>query len=68
VRLRPISSNGTIRSAATSTFGYDAFYGVEVGQTYVLEVTSKRFTFANPTRVLSLQDTLTVVDFTAQPQ
>jgi hypothetical protein len=34
----------------------------------VLEIASKRYTFANPTRIFSLQDTVTDMDFTAQPQ
>lgn len=67
VRLTLTAPDGTIRTARTSTFGYYAFLGVEVGHTYVLEITSsKRYTFANPTRVFGLQDTLTDIDFTAE--
>lgn len=66
-RLTLISPNGARRTAATSTFGYYAFDGVEVGQTYVLEVVSKRYAFANTTRVFSLQDHVTGMDFTAMP-
>lgn len=68
VRLTLTAPNGARRTATTSTFGYYALDGVEVGQTYVLEIGSKRFTFANPTRVFSLQDTVTGMDFTAEPQ
>lgn len=67
-RLTLTSPDGAIRRAITSTFGYYAFDGVEVGHTYVLEIAAKRYAFANPTRVFSLQDTLTDVDFTAEPQ
>ncbi|MGB7202480.1 MAG: carboxypeptidase regulatory-like domain-containing protein [Pyrinomonadaceae bacterium] len=67
-RLTLTAPDGTRRTAITSTFGYYAFDGVEVGQTYVLEIASKRYTFENATRVFSLQDKLTDVDFTAMPQ
>lgn len=66
-RLVLTSPDGARRTATTSTFGYYAFDGVEVGQTYVLEAAAKRFTFANPTRVFSLQDHVTGMDFAAEP-
>lgn len=62
------SPDGARRTAITSTFGYYAFDGVEVGHTYVLEIASKRYTFANPTRIFSLQDHVTDMDFIAEPQ
>ncbi len=67
-RLTLTAPDGTRRTAVTSSFGYYAFDGVEVGQTYVLEIASKKYMFANPTRVFSLQDTLTDMDFTSEPQ
>ena len=67
-RLTLISPNGARQTAITSTFGYYAFDGVEVGHTYVLEIASKRYAFQNPTRVFSLQDHVTGMDFTAEPQ
>lgn len=68
VRLTLNSPNDARRTAITSTFGYYAFDGVEVGHTYVLEIASKRYTFASPTRIFSLQDEVTDMDFTAEPQ
>lgn len=68
VRLALTSPDGARRTATTSTFGYYAFDDVAVGHTYVLEIASKRYTFQNPTRVFSLQDTLTDMDFTAEPE
>jgi Carboxypeptidase regulatory-like domain len=68
VRLTLTSPNGAIRRALTSSFGYYAFDGIEVGNTYVMHVAAKRFTFAEPTRVFSLQDELTGMDFTATLQ
>jgi hypothetical protein len=65
VRLVLTAPDGARRTAITSTFGYYAFDGVEVGHTYVLEISSKRYSFANATRVFILQDTVTDMDFTA---
>lgn len=67
-RLILTAPDGTIRTAITSTFGYYAFDGVEIGHTYILEIAAKRYTFANPTRVFSLQDQITDMDFTAHDQ
>ena len=66
-RLTLTSPNGVRRTAMTSTFGYYAFDGVDVGHTYVLEIASKRYTFQNPTRVFSLQNHVTGMDFAAEP-
>ncbi len=65
-RLTLTSPDGARRTAITSTFGYYAFDGVEVGQTYVLEIGSRKYTFANPTRIFSLQDHVTDMDFVAE--
>ena len=67
-RLTLTAPDGARRTAITSTFGYYAFDGVEVGHTYVLEIASKRYTFANPTRIFSLQDEVTDMDFVAESQ
>ncbi len=67
-RVTLTAPNGARRTAITSTFGYYAFDGVEVGHTYVLEIASKRYTFTNPTRVFSLQDHVTGMDFTGEAQ
>jgi hypothetical protein len=68
VRLTLTSATGAQRSVITSSFGYYRFDDVEVGYTYVLEIGSRRFTFANPTRILNVQDELTGIDFTEIPQ
>lgn len=51
----------------TGSFGYYQFDGLRVGQTYVVSVMSKRFTFANSTRVIGLQSDITDFDFVAEP-
>ncbi len=58
-------ASGNIRSYRTSSFGYFTFDEVEVGQTYVFQVQSKRFTFAP--QAITINDELTELNFTAQP-
>jgi hypothetical protein len=52
----------------TGSFGYYRFTDLTVGQIYVVTVSSKRFTFANPTRVVNLFDSVTDENFTAEAQ
>lgn len=51
--------------ALTSPFGY---YGFEVpsGQTYFVTVSSKTYTFSNPTRVINVNDDISDLNFTAE--
>ena len=63
--VRLTNANGVIRTAKTSSFGYYRFDDVEVGNTYIMGVSSKRYTFAS--QVVSVSDNLTGVDFIAQP-
>lgn len=51
--------------ATTGSFGYYSFDGLTVGETYVITVTSKRFTFQVPSRVISLVDNIADADFIA---
>lgn len=57
--------NGTTRRAISNAFGYYRFDEIESGLTYVLTVSSKRYTFASPTRIISVQDDITDADFIA---
>jgi hypothetical protein len=54
--------------ATTGSFGYYMFDGLEAGETYVLTVNSRRYTFSMPSRVLSLVDNVVDADFVADPQ
>ena len=58
--------SGAIRHAVTGTFGFYRFEDLPVGQVYILTVTSRRFQFPEPTRVVTLQDSIENLDFTAQ--
>jgi hypothetical protein len=55
------------RTVNTGTFGFYRFDGLDTGQNYVLTVVSKRFRFAQSTRVIGLQEDLTDLDFVAEP-
>jgi hypothetical protein len=67
VRVSITDQSGNVRFALTNAFGYYRFDEIEAGQTVVISITSKRYVFANPTRVLSIQDELADVDFIAEP-
>jgi CSLREA domain-containing protein len=56
------------RYVATGSFGTYAFDGLAAGETYVIQVSAKRFRFAQPSRIFTLQDNVTDMDFTANPQ
>lgn len=58
-------ADGTVHATVTSTFGYYRFTGISAGQSALIDVRSKRFTFSVPTRVVSLEDNLTGIDFFA---
>ncbi|MGC2237759.1 MAG: carboxypeptidase-like regulatory domain-containing protein [Pyrinomonadaceae bacterium] len=55
--------NGEVRTALSGSFGYYRFDDLEVGQTYILSIAAKRYTFINPTRIISLKDELAGEDF-----
>lgn len=57
-------SRGIARTVTTSGFGYYTFQNVSAGETYVIGVTSRRYTFA--TRVLFITDSVTGIDFWAE--
>jgi hypothetical protein len=56
---------GGQRTAVSSSFGYYRFDGVTVGQTCVIGVTSKRYSFEP--RVMPVVDEMTGLDLTALP-
>ncbi len=47
----------------TSSFGYFKFEEAEVGQVYVISVTSKRYGFAQSSQIITLQEDLTDIIF-----
>jgi hypothetical protein len=58
------SRTGVTRTAISNPFGYYLFVDVTVGETYTMEVRSKRYEFAP--RLVTVVDDLADVDFIAQ--
>ncbi|MBC7898438.1 MAG: carboxypeptidase regulatory-like domain-containing protein, partial [Saprospiraceae bacterium] len=58
--------NGSTRQVRTGAFGYYRFEGVQAGETYIIGITAKRFTFGQPTIVIAVLDEVTGLDFTAE--
>lgn len=50
----------------TNAFGYYTLPEVEVGATYTLTASDKRYTFANPSRVINLQENISDADFVSE--
>lgn len=57
-------SQGATRIARTSAFGYFRFDDVEVGQNYIVSISSKRFQFTP--QVVAVNDEITDLTFVAQ--
>ena len=53
--------------ALSNAFGYFSFADVPAGQTYILSVSSKQHVFADPTRIINLDEDIVGVDFIAEP-
>ncbi|MBS1792677.1 MAG: hypothetical protein JSS81_02415 [Acidobacteria bacterium] len=56
------------RFVRTGSFGNYRITDLPVGENYVVTVISKRYVFANPSRVISLVDNVADADFTADSQ
>lgn len=48
-----------------SSFGYYIFEDIPVGETYIISVSSKRYFFSQPSRVINLQEDIVDIDFIA---
>jgi hypothetical protein len=68
IRVTLTGGNGVSRDAQTTSFGNFRFEEIEAGQTYVLEISSKKFVFADPTRILSVKEDIADADFIAESQ
>ncbi|MBK7393698.1 MAG: hypothetical protein IPI64_10430 [Chloracidobacterium sp.] len=56
-------TGGDVRNVATGNLGRYVVDGLNAGETYIVTVRSRRFTFAQPTRVITLNDNVTDADF-----
>ena len=61
------AQSGNTFYATTNSFGFYTVQGPEVGNFYVMSVSSKRYTFADDTRTFSLTDSIAGVDWIANP-
>jgi len=57
--------SGDTRTAYTNSFGYFSFYDVRAGETYIISISSKNYSFA--TQVVSVNEELRELNFTALP-
>ena len=57
--------SGEMRTSTSSTFGYYRFADIPAGRIYVITVAAKKYTFAQPTQVRTVQDDIQDIDFIA---
>lgn len=57
--------NNAVQTSFTGSFGYYRFENVTVGETYIITVYSKRFTFSQPTIVRTIFEEIADLDFVA---
>lgn len=55
------------RIAVTGSLGIYAFEGLTAGQTYIVTISSKRYAFEMPSRIVTLSDSVTDANFVAEP-
>ncbi|MBS1792525.1 MAG: carboxypeptidase regulatory-like domain-containing protein [Acidobacteria bacterium] len=65
VRVRATNAAGVTQTAVTNSFGFYRFSDIAAGETLILSAAHRKYAFAEPTRVVTVDDALTDVDFTA---
>lgn len=65
VRVILADQSGHVTTALTSPFGYYQFTDVRSGESYTVSVSSKGYTFAEPTRIVTVNDAVDDLNFTA---
>jgi predicted extracellular nuclease len=68
VRLSLTDSQGNTRTTSTETGGYYRFEDVQVGETYILSASGKRYTFSQPLQVLNINEEANEVNFIANSE
>jgi uncharacterized delta-60 repeat protein len=58
-------TNGETRVILSNPFGYFRFNDVQVGETYIFSVKSKRYTFSQPSQVISINNKIDDINFVA---
>lgn len=64
--LTAVGTDGLVRFALTNQFGYYSFRGLTAGETYTISIHSKQYAFAPSTRVITLNDVESQLDFVAE--
>ncbi|MDQ4120291.1 MAG: carboxypeptidase regulatory-like domain-containing protein [Acidobacteriota bacterium] len=65
VIVRLVDEQGKHRIAMTSTFGYYRFVDIPAGQTYIIGVSAKKYTFTQSSQVLNLTGDTGDINFVA---
>jgi hypothetical protein len=65
VQVTLLDGSGASRTTLTGSFGYYRFDQITAGQTVILGVQAKRFTFAQPTVALNIAEEMSEIDFVA---
>lgn len=63
VVVRIGSVNGELARTMTAAFGYYRFENVPAGESYIVQVSSKWYSFAEPVRVVNVVDEVSNLDF-----
>lgn len=58
-------ADGVTRSTLTGSFGFYNFDNVRAGETYIVQVKSKSFSFDQPAQIISVQENVGEIDFIA---
>jgi len=66
-RVSMTKPSGEVVTIKTNAFGYYKFEDLEVGSAYTIQVADKRYQFGNPTQIITLEDAVEDLDFTALP-
>ena len=66
-RVSMIGASGEMRYALTNPFGFYRFADVPVGETYVFNVSHKRYRFASSSQVLFIGEERSDINFVSLP-
>ncbi len=67
VQVAATLSTGETISKLTNSFGYFSFDDIQSGETVIFSVSSKRHQFGNPTQVITVNENIDGLTFTALP-
>ncbi len=66
--VRAIDADGIIKTSRTGTFGYYFIDGLQAGRSYIITVAHPRYTFEPASIVRSVEEDLTDINFTTEPE